>query len=180
MPVPDNLTPEQRSRTMSLIRSRDTIPELTIRRLVHARGLRFRKHASWLPGRPDLVFRGSRVAVFVDGDFWHGWQFALWRHKLAPYWKDKITRNRRRDARNFRTLRAQGWVVLRIWEHAIEADPIACVDRIEALVWSRPVSSSRRGSDASARDPLISHAPRFGSAPGRGRTEVAVNGREHP
>ena len=86
----DNLTPEQRSRTMSLIRSKDTQPELTIRRLLHARGLRFRKHAAWLPGQPDIVFVSAKVTVFVDGDYWHGWRFPLWSGKLTAYWKHKI------------------------------------------------------------------------------------------
>ena len=96
----DNLTPEQRSRTMSLIRSKDTQPELTIRRLLHARGLRFRKHVAWLPGQPDIVFVSAKVTVFVDGDYWHGWRFPLWSGKLTAYWKHKIEGNRRRDGRN--------------------------------------------------------------------------------
>src|SRR5881227_2669414 len=112
----DNLTPEQRTRTMSRIRSRDTKPEMTIRKLVHARGLRFRKHAKALPGTPDLVFPSARVAVFVDGDFWHGWRFPEWRDGLAPYWLAKIERNRARDQRNFRRLRHMGWTVIRLWE----------------------------------------------------------------
>jgi DNA mismatch endonuclease, patch repair protein len=133
----DNLTPAQRSRTMSLIRSKDTRPELTIRRLLHARGLRFRKHARWLPGQPDLVFVSARVVVFIDGDYWHGWRFPQWRDKLAPYWKQKIEGNRRRDERNFRCLRRQGWVVLRLWEHQVECDSEQCIDRVEATVRAR-------------------------------------------
>lgn len=135
--VVDNLTPEQRSHTMSRIRSTDTGPELAIRRMVHARGLRFRKHAAWLPGRPDLVFAGPKVAVFVDGDYWHGWQFPLWKHKLAPYWQTKIARNRQRDVQNFAKLRRDGWLVIRVWEHAVERDVAACVSRIEMAVRNR-------------------------------------------
>ena len=86
----DNLTPEQRSYMMSRVRSTDTTPELIIRSLAHARGLRFRKHCGWLPGRPDLVFVRSRVVVFVDGDYWHGWRFPEWKEKLGSYWKQKI------------------------------------------------------------------------------------------
>ena len=130
----DNLTPEQRSRTMSLIRSKDTRPELMIRRLLHARGLRFRKHCTALPGCPDLVFARASVVVFVDGDYWHGWRFPLWSAKLPPYWKKKIDGNRRRDYRNFRRLRRQGWKVVRVWEHEVERDAARCVDRIEAVV----------------------------------------------
>ena len=130
----DNLTREQRSFTMSRIRSRDTKPELTIRRLVHARGLRFRKHKNGLPGRPDLVFACAKVVVFVDGDFWHGWQFPRWEQKLGPYWKKKIEGNRRRDQRSFRKLRGDGWLVIRIWEHEVDGDAETCVDRIEEAV----------------------------------------------
>lgn len=75
----DNMTPEQRSRTMSRIRKTDTKPELVIRRLVFARGLRYRKYPKHLPGHPDLVFSRPRVVVFVDGDFWHGWRFEEWK-----------------------------------------------------------------------------------------------------
>jgi DNA mismatch endonuclease, patch repair protein len=133
----DNLTPEQRSRTMSLIRSKDTRPELTIRQLLHARGLRFRKHVRGLPGQPDIVFVRARVIVFVDGDYWHGWRFPEWRDKLAPYWKEKIERNRRRDQRTFRRLRRQGWLVLRLWEHQVECAAELFTDRVEALVRQR-------------------------------------------
>ena len=83
--IVDNLTPEQRSFTMSRIRSRDTTPEPTIRRFVHARWFRFRTHKDGLPGRPDLVFVRPKVAVLVDGNFWHGWQFPRWGHKLGAY-----------------------------------------------------------------------------------------------
>jgi DNA mismatch endonuclease (patch repair protein) len=138
----DNLTPAQRSRTMSLIRSKDTRPELTIRRLVHARGLRFRKHARQLPGQPDLVFVSAKVIVFVDGDYWHGWRFSSWSGKLSAYWQQKIEGNRRRDRRNFRRLRREGWLVIRVWEHEVERDPARCVERIQAAVRGRmPIRS---------------------------------------
>jgi DNA mismatch endonuclease, patch repair protein len=136
---------------MSRIRSRDTVPELTVRRLAHARGLRFRKHVPWLPGRPDLVFTGSKVAVFVDGDFWHGWKFPAWRHKLSPYWQNKIERNRSRDNHNFRQLHIQGWMVIRLWEHDIAAKPEECIDRIERAVRLRR-GFSRNGEAGSARN----------------------------
>jgi DNA mismatch endonuclease (patch repair protein) len=90
------------------------------------------RHARDLPGRPDFVSRRYKLAVFVDGSFWHGWRFPLWEHKLAPKWQDKIRANRTRDRRNFARLRRRGWRVLRIWEHQIERDPQACVLRIVA------------------------------------------------
>jgi DNA mismatch endonuclease, patch repair protein len=130
----DNMTPEQRSRTMSRIRKTDTKPELAIRRLAFARGLRYRKYWKHLPGNPDLVFSGPRVVVFVDGDFWHGWRFEEWENKLSPYWKEKIRGNRQRDVERRACLKSNGWTVLRIWEHDVEADADACVDRIERAV----------------------------------------------
>lgn len=130
----DNLTKEQRSRTMSRIRRANTKPELVLRRLLHAQGLRYRTHVSHLPGCPDVVFGPCRIVVFIDGDFWHGWRFPTWCHKLKPYWKKKISGNRARDRRNFRRLRSLGWTVLRVWEHQIEEDPYACAHRIIAEV----------------------------------------------
>ncbi len=135
--VADNLTPEQRRRAMANVRSQDTGIEVAVRKAVHARGLRFRKNVRGLPGTPDLVFAGPKVAVFVDGDFWHGWRFPAWRHKLTPYWQEKIENNRQRDQRNFRRLRQSGWLVLRVWEHDVLADAEAVARRIESTVRSR-------------------------------------------
>ena len=138
----DNLTPSQRSRTMSLIRSQDTTPELTIRRLLFSRGMRFRKHDNSLPGCPDLVFVKSKVAVFIEGDYWHGWRFPLWKKKLAPYWQAKIEGNRQRDRRNLRRLRTRGWLPIRIWEHDVERDPERCVERVVVEIQRRLRSGS--------------------------------------
>ena len=71
----DNMTPAQRRATMSKIRGRDTQLELAVRRELHRRGHRYRVHVAWLPGKPDIVFTRVKLVVFVDGDFWHGWQF---------------------------------------------------------------------------------------------------------
>jgi DNA mismatch endonuclease (patch repair protein) len=76
--------------------------------------------------------------VFVEGDYWHGWRFSAWMEKLAPYWRQKIDGNRRRDARNLRKLRRKGWVVIRIWEHEVKRDVRRCIDRIEAAVRKGP------------------------------------------
>jgi DNA mismatch endonuclease, patch repair protein len=130
---------------MRSIRSHDTKPERVIRSLLHSRGYRFRKHARNITGSPDIVFSALRVAVFVDGDFWHGYRFAMWSAKLAPYWKEKIERNRARDRRNFASLRRSGWKVLRIWEHEIRSNPLQCADRVEALL------EAQRGRLASVR-----------------------------
>lgn len=126
----DHLTPEKRSWNMSRIKGMNTKPELAVRRCAYRRGLRYRVHDMSLPGRPDMIFPGARLVVFIDGDFWHGWKFPQWSHRLSPFWKEKIERNRRRDQKNFRKLRKEGWTVLRIWEHEVKTDVEMCVDKI--------------------------------------------------
>ena len=130
----DNLTPEQRSYCMSRIKGKDTKLEVVVRSELHRRGLRFRKHVKGLPGKPDVVFTGAKVAVFIDGDFWHGYRFPLWEHKVSDFWKKKISKNRERDAKNHRMLRAMGWKVVRLWQHEIEKDFGGAIDRIVATV----------------------------------------------
>lgn len=132
--MPDNLTPEQRSFCMSRIKGKDTGLEMRVRSALHRRGLRFRKHVKDLPGKPDVVFRKVRVAVFVDGDFWHGYRFPTWEDKVSDFWKKKINRNRERDAANHRKLRQMEWTVIRLWQHEVEEDFDACIDRILAAV----------------------------------------------
>ena len=132
--MPDNLTPEQRSFCMSRIKGKDTGLEMRVRSALHRRGLRFRKHVKDLPGKPDVVFRKARVAVFVDGDFWHGYRFPSWEDKVSDFWKKKINRNRERDAANHRKLRQMEWTVIRLWQHEVEQDFDACIDRIFAAV----------------------------------------------
>lgn len=101
------------------------------------RGLRFRKHVRRLPGSPDVVFPSAEVAVFVDGDFWHGFRFPAWKDDVSEFWQEKIAKNRGRDQRNFRKLRRMGWRVIRLWQHQIEKDLQTCVDRIADAVESR-------------------------------------------
>jgi len=126
----DIMLPETRSRVMSRIKGKCTQPEQTVMAELRRRRIYFATHAKELPGRPDIVFRRIKIAVFIDGDFWHGWRFPLWKHKLSVKWQDKIAATRKRDERNFRKLRRLGWKVLRLWEHQIENDPEQCVDRI--------------------------------------------------
>lgn len=126
----DIMSPETRSSVMSRIRGRNTTPERMIARALRRRRVYFATHAKELPGRPDFVFRRKRVAVFVDGDFWHGWRFPLWQHKLSQKWQHKIAATRARDQRNQRALRATGWTVIRLWEHQVQKNVDACVERI--------------------------------------------------
>ena len=122
---------------MSRIRGKGTAPERAIEAGLRPTRFRFETHSTDLPGRPDFVFRATRVAVFVDGDFWHGWQFNRWRDKLSEKWEAKIAANRGRDSRNTRQLRAEKWTVIRLWEHQVTADPGACVERIIRAVRAR-------------------------------------------
>ncbi|MFD5654655.1 very short patch repair endonuclease [Streptomyces sp. NPDC127039] len=115
-----------RRRNMQAIRSRDTTPERLVRSLVHARGLRYRVAARPLPDlrrTADLVFRPAKVAVFIDGCYWHGCPD----HYVAPrtnvgYWSDKVARNVARDRDTDDRLRTAGWTVLRFWEHEAAED----------------------------------------------------------
>lgn len=112
-------TPEQRSRTMRAVRSRDTAPEMVVRRFLHAAGLRFRLHDRRLPGVPDLVFPSRRVALFVHGCFWHqhpGCKAADRPKSRPDYWNRKLDGNMARDARHLDELAAAGWTTFVIWE----------------------------------------------------------------
>ncbi len=129
---------------MSKVRNRDSRAELALRRALHAAGLRYRLHAPDVLGRPDLVIRSRRLAVFVDGDLWHGNPDEVRRRnrsslaELFPtrteWWVAKIERTMERDREVTATLRQQGWTVLRLWEHDVLRDPDGCARRVlEAL-----------------------------------------------
>ena len=111
------LDPDTRHRVMASIRGRDTKPELALRRALRAQGMRgYRCHVKAIPGRPDIVFPGSRVAVFVDGVWWHGHPDYFKPGRRGPYWDQKIARNVERDARVEEELRQLSWRVVRIWD----------------------------------------------------------------
>ena len=118
MRMADTLTPAQRSERMSRIRSRDTKPELWVRRILHSRGFRFRLHRKDLPGRPDLVLPKYGAVVFVQGCFWHAHHCQKGRvpGTRGDFWKAKFEGNKKRDARNTRALHTAGWRVFTIWE----------------------------------------------------------------
>ena len=125
-------------RSMQSNRGRDTGPELAIRRAVHARGLRYRINARPLPElrrTADLVFPSAKLAVFVDGCFWHGCPTHATRPRInEEFWAKKLAGNRARDAETDRLLVARGWTVVRVWEH--EA-PQEAADRIEHVLRNR-------------------------------------------
>lgn len=112
----------------------DTRCEVMLRRVLWAAGCRYRKNAKELPGRPDVVFPRARIAVFCDGDFWHGQDWESRRQKLSrgtnsEYWLAKIQRNMERDRQNDRRLQEMGWTVLRFWESQIRTD-VGAIARI--------------------------------------------------
>lgn len=115
----DRLTPEHRSWLMSRVGSKDTKPELVVRRLVFAMGYRYRLHSKHLPGSPDLVFPGRKKVIFVNGCFWHGHpgcRYGRLPKSRVEFWQAKIDRNRERDRENIASLEADGWRVLTVWQ----------------------------------------------------------------
>ena len=127
----DTMTPAQRSRCMSRIRSKDTKPEIALRRKLFAKGLRFRTRLK-LPGRPDIVFTRARLAIFVDGCFWHGCpQHGTIPKSNSDYWTTKIRGNQARDIEVKAALEAEGWRVIRYWDHEIRENIDRVADEIK-------------------------------------------------
>jgi len=127
-------TTPQRSKTMSKIRSKDTKPELILRKALWERGHRYRLRVKNLPGSPDIVFRKKKLVIFVDGEFWHGFNWTEKKKKIKSnrgFWIPKIERNMQRDEENNNLLKEMGWTVLRYWESSIKKDIKTCVDMIE-------------------------------------------------
>jgi DNA mismatch endonuclease, patch repair protein len=124
-----------RSENMGRIRSKDTRHEVLLRRALWSAGMRYRVHVADLPGRPDVVFPRAKVAVFVDGCFWHGCPLHYGRPR-APggYWAAKLAGNVDRDRRRTLALEADGWRVVRLWEHEIRRALPAAVDRVRAVI----------------------------------------------
>ena len=132
----DVFTAEKRSQVMRQVKGRDTTPELKVRKLLWAMGLRYRLHRKDLPGAPDIVLSGRRLAVFVHGCFWHGHDCA--RGARVPkqnrdYWTAKVGRNRARDIASGAALQALGWTPLVVWECELK-DELALKARLAAAV----------------------------------------------
>ena len=150
----DLLTPEQRSRNMSKIRGKNTKPELLVRRVLHAKGYRYRLHgqagAAKLPGRPDLVFAGRRKVIFVNGCFWHFHDCRAGQHAPAAnaeFWEAKRNRTRQRDALQREQLAVEGWEVLTVWECELK-DQSALEERLIQFLGAASMASElRRGGN---------------------------------
>lgn len=131
----DNLTIEQRKKNMRCIRSKDTGPEKTVFKELRKRKIYFCPHPSIIYGRPDLVFRRKKVAVFIDSDFWHGHPKRFTMPKTnRTYWRQKIKRNIERDKQVNMELRKDGWKVVRIWEHDIKRNPEKAIAKILSAI----------------------------------------------
>ena len=142
----DIVSRRRRSELMARIRTRDTVPELAVRRIAHRMSLRFRLQRKDLPGCPDLVFPKHRLAVFVHGCFWHrheGCRYASTPKSRIDFWTEKFVANVVRDARQAAALRALGWRVLVIWQ---------CETRDEAAVERKLSASIDRGRVANEKD----------------------------
>ncbi|MBB3318954.1 DNA mismatch endonuclease (patch repair protein) [Rhizobium sp. BK181] len=133
-------TPEHRSWTMSRVRGKDTAPEMRVRRLLHSLGYRYRLHAKDLPGKPDIVFRGRKKAVFIHGCFWHRHDDPTCKLARLPksnldFWVPKLERNVERDRIAYETLQGIGWHVFVVWEcqlknpAALQKELITFLDR---------------------------------------------------
>jgi DNA mismatch endonuclease (patch repair protein) len=141
----DTLTKEQRSLRMASVKSRDTSPELLVRRMIHAMGFRFRLHARDLPGQPDIVLPRHRKIVFVHGCFWHrhgatGCSLARLPKSRLGFWRRKLEANRQRDERVLRKLRRGGWKILVVWECQLR-DKERTENRLKSFLGERNAGS---------------------------------------
>lgn len=138
----DMFTTQKRSRIMASIQSRNTRPEIIVRRFLFSRGFRFRLHDRKLPGSPDIILPKYRTVIFINGCFWHGHEGChLYRlpKTNTDFWEAKIMRNRQRDHRDMLLLQEKGWKVLVVWECEIRARKLQRMETLEGLVneiWS--------------------------------------------
>jgi len=132
----DKISPEQRSENMSKIRSRGTKFEKDFIKIINKEiDENYILNCKDLKGKPDIVFKDKRIVIFLDSDFWHGWQFPRWKHLMKNnFWVSKIEKNRKRDRNVTFFLRRKGWVVVRIWEHNIKKNIKKELERIKSVL----------------------------------------------
>ena len=129
----DNLTPQQRHKSMSAIKSKNTSIEIIFRKALWENGLRYRKNYKKLPGKPDIVFIKYKIAIFCDSAFWHGYDWDKQKDRIGTnrdYWIPKIERNIARDKEVNQQLTDLGWFVLRFWDKEIKKDLDHCVNMV--------------------------------------------------
>jgi len=128
---------------MAAIRAKNTGPELLVFKELKKKKIIFRKHYSKILGSPDIALPKNKKAIFIDGDFWHGYQFINLKKRLPNnYWLLKIEQNIKRDKRNRIKLKKEGWQVLRIWEHELKNDPQRALNKIAHFL-NRKINSKR-------------------------------------
>lgn len=131
--VADVHTPEQRHKNMVAIRSKDTKPEMAVRKFLFAKGLRYRLHDPKLPGKPDIIFPKYRTVVFIHGCFWHGHEecryFKLPKTR-TDFWKNKIEINKARDEKNTKMLEKLGWRILCVWECQLKQEAAVTLEKL--------------------------------------------------
>lgn len=143
----DKLTPEQRKKCMRANKSTGTKPELVLAKAMWALGLRYRKNCGSIFGKPDFSFKKYKVAVFVDGEFWHGKD---WEQKKAEikgnreFWIAKIERNIQRDIEVTGRLKAEGWTVLRFWSNDVIKDTTSCAEKVKEIIRARRIDLQKR------------------------------------
>lgn len=130
----DIFSKEKRSEIMSRIRSKNTKVEILVFRELGRKGLYFQKHYRRAVGNPDIALPRKKKAVFIDGDFWHGYGFKKTKDRLPEFWITKIEGNIKRDRKNRRILKKEGWGILRIWEHEIEGNFEKSIDKIVSFL----------------------------------------------
>lgn len=139
-------TKEQISKNMKSNKSRDTKPELLLRKELWHRGMRYRKNYDKLYGKPDIVFLGAKIAVFIDGKMWHGYD---WDHQKndfksrREYWIPKIEQNREHDFEVTQELIALDWLVLRFWDFEVKQDLRGCADKIQRAYINRSATNGK-------------------------------------
>jgi len=134
----DNLTPEQRHKNMSNIKSKDTSVEVMLRKALWNEGIRYRKNVKTLPGKPDIVITKYKLIIFCDGELWHGKNWETKKNTIktnSDYWIPKIERNINRDNKIERSLENSGWVVLRYWGNDIKKNLADCVREIKETIY---------------------------------------------
>jgi len=131
----DNLSREKRSKVMASIRGKNTKPEVTIRKILWKKGMRYRLHNKSVFGTPDISIKKKKIAIFVDGCFWHGCNRCYKEPKTnVEFWRNKIIQNKKRRIKVRRHLKKEGWRILEFWEHEINSDPVLVSKKIKLVL----------------------------------------------
>lgn len=136
----DNHTPEQRHKNMTAVKSKGTKIEVLLQKELWHRGLRYRKNVKNIYGKPDIAFIGKKIAVFCDGEFFHGFDWEIRSKEIKSnreFWIPKIEKNIQRDKDVTDKLKKDGWIVLRFWGNEIKNDVSGCADKIESVIRSK-------------------------------------------